>query len=119
VDLFILNETEGRGLAGSAAADEIADVLLTCFPKAAIILTLGSRGAIYTDGAGSFEATAKKVAEVDTTAAGDTFIGFFLASYTKGLDMRHCLEVACRAATLCVTRAGAADAIPALAEIAS
>jgi ribokinase len=118
VELLILNETEGQGLTGRAKADEIAHALLTRFPGAAIILTLGSRGAIFKDGAGSFAATAQRVAAVDTTAAGDTFIGFFLASYTRGLDVRHCLEMACRAATLCVTRAGAADAIPTLAEIA-
>jgi ribokinase len=117
VDLFILNETEGQGLAGRAGVDEIADVLLACFPGAAIVLTLGARGAFYRDGAGAFKTTAQRVEAVDTTAAGDTFIGFFLASYTRGLDVRHCLEMACRAATLCVTRAGAADAIPMLAEI--
>ena len=117
VDLFILNETEGQGLTGRAGADEIADAMLTRFTGAAIILTLGARGALYKDEAGSFEATAQRVEAVDTTAAGDTFIGFFLALYTRSLDVRHCLEVACRAATLCVTRAGAADSIPTLAEI--
>ena len=117
VDLFILNETEGQGLTGRAGADEIADAMLTRFTGAAIILTLGARGALYKDEAGSFEATAQRIEAVDTTAAGDTFIGFFLALYTRGLDVRHCLEVACRAATLCVTRAGAADSIPTLAEI--
>lgn len=118
VDLFILNETEGQALTGRVEADEIADAMLTRFTGAAIILTLGARGALYKDEAGSFEATAQRVEAVDTTAAGDTFIGFFLALYTRGLDVRHCLEVACRAATLCVTRAGAADSIPTLAEIA-
>jgi ribokinase len=119
VDLFILNETEGQGLTGRTVADEIADAMLARFPNSAIILTLGARGAFYKDDAGAFAAAAQSVAAVDTTAAGDTFIGFFLALYTRGLDVRHCLEAACRAATLCVTRAGAADAIPTLAEIDS
>ena len=117
VDLFIINETEGQGLTGRAGADEIADAMLTRFAGAAIILTLGAVGALYKDEAGSFETTAQRVEAVDTTAAGDTFIGFFLALYARGFDVRHCLEVACRAATLCVTRAGAADSIPTLAEI--
>jgi ribokinase len=119
VSLFILNETEGQGVTGKAGADEIVDAMLTRFPHSAVILTLGSRGALFKDDGGAIEATAQRVEAVDTTAAGDTFIGFFLALYARGLDMRRCLETACRAATLCVTRAGAADAIPTLAEVTS
>jgi hypothetical protein len=44
-------------------------------------------------------------------------IGYFLARYVKGLDVRDCMAVDCRAAALCVTRPGAADAIPKLEEI--
>jgi ribokinase len=64
-----------------------------------------------------FQVPGQKVAAVDTTAAGDTFIGFFLARYVKGLDVRDWMTVACQAAALCVTRPGAADAIPKLEEI--
>jgi ribokinase len=117
VDLFILNETEGQGLTGRAGAEEIANAMLTRFPGSATILTLGAKGALYKDEDDSFEVSAQRVAAVDTTAAGDTFIGYFLAQYVKGLDIRHCMEVACRAAALCVTRPGAADSIPMLEEI--
>jgi ribokinase len=117
VALFILNETEGQGLTGRKGPEEIAAAMRARFPDAAIILTLGARGAVYMDAAGVVKARAQRVAAVDTTAAGDTFIGFFLALYTRGLDVGQCLEVACRAAALCVTRAGAAEAIPTLAEI--
>jgi ribokinase len=117
VALFILNETEGQGLTGRTGAEEIAAAMRTRFPNAAVIVTLGARGALYMDAAGLVKAAAQRVVAMDTTAAGDTFIGFFLALYTGGLDVGHCLEAACRAAALCVTRAGAADAIPALAEV--
>ena len=117
VDLFILNETEGRCLTGEAGAEAGAAALLGRFPDAAVILTLGARGALYADRSGLFRLPGHRVAAVDTTAAGDTFIGYFLALYAKGADVRHCMAVACRAAALCVTRPGAADAIPALDEI--
>jgi ribokinase len=49
---------------------------------------------------------------VDTTAAGDTFIGYFAASLIQGLSPEACLTFACKAAALSVTRKGAADSIP-------
>jgi ribokinase len=117
VDLFILNETEGRGLTGETGTEAAAKALLKRFTDAAVILTLGARGALYTDRSGTFQVPGHRVAAVDTTAAGDTFIGYFLAQYVKGSDIRHCMAVACRAASLCATRPGAADSIPTLEEI--
>jgi ribokinase len=117
VDLFILNETEGRGMTGVMGAEAAAAALLRRFPDAAVILTLGARGALYADKSCVFQVPGQQVAAVDTTAAGDTFIGYFLAHYVKGSDMRRCMAMACRAAALCVTRPGAADAIPTLEEL--
>jgi ribokinase len=117
VDLFILNETEGLGLTGETGTEAVAAALLQRFPDASVILTLGARGALYVDKSDSFQVPGQSVAAVDTTAAGDTFIGYFLAQYAKGVDVNRCMEVACRAAALCVTRPGAADSIPKLSEI--
>jgi ribokinase len=117
VDFFILNETEGRGMTGVADAEAAAAALLGRYPDTAVILTLGAGGALYADKSCAFQVPGQQVAAVDTTAAGDTFIGYFLARYVKGLDARDCMAVACRAAALCVTRPGAADAIPKLEEI--
>jgi ribokinase len=117
VDLFILNETEGRGLTGVTGTEAAAAALLGRFPDATVILTLGARGALYADKSCAFQVPGQQVAAVDTTAAGDTFIGYFLARYVNGLDARDCMAAACRAAGLCVTRPGAADAIPTLEEI--
>ena len=117
VDLFILNETEAQGLTGKAGPEAAATALLGRYPDAVVILTLGAAGALCADRSGVFREPGQHVAAVDTTAAGDTFIGYFLAQYAKGVDVRRCMAVACRAAALCVTRPGAADSIPALTEI--
>jgi len=119
VDFFIVNETEGERLTGKTEPKDIAREMMKAFPKAVIILTLGAKGASYMDGRESFDVGAQKVEAVDTTAAGDTFIGFFLTLHTLGRDMRACLETACKAATLCATRRGAADSIPKMKEVES
>jgi len=65
----------------------------------------------------SSKADALKVEAVDTTGAGDTFIGYFLAELSRGSSIENSLQIAVRASALCVTRAGAADSIPSLEEL--
>jgi ribokinase len=60
---------------------------------------------------------AVKAAAVDTTAAGDTFIGYFLAERAMGKRVRAAMEFAAKAAALCVTRRGAAESIPSREEV--
>ena len=62
---------------------------------------------------------AVKVKAVDTTAAGDTFIGYYLAGRAAGRNRDRCLRTAGAAAALCVTRPGAMDSIPSAAEVKS
>lgn len=113
VDCLILNEIEGAGLAGGASnPEEVLARLKKRFPKAATLLTLGSKGAVYSDKDGAMEVPAEKVKAVDTTAAGDTFIGYFLAGLAAGDTPEKSLKTACKAAAICVTRKGAADSIP-------
>ena len=112
VDIFILNETEAEGLTGQSQLDEILATMRRRFPRAATVLTLGSRGALYADAATSHHEAALHVTAVDTTAAGDTFIGYFLAELMRGGDPSAALKMGCRAAAICVTRAGASDSIP-------
>ena len=66
----------------------------------------------YIGEAGAQFVAAKKVEVVDTTAAGDTFIGYYLASMAQGMDVRSALERANAAAAITVTRLGAVSAIP-------
>ena len=117
VDLFILNETEALGLARADTATGLLDRLNTRLPGAEILLTLGARGARYRSSREELEVPAIPVEAVDTTAAGDTFIGYFLGAMVAGRPVCQALEQATRAAALCVTRPGAMDSIPALGEL--
>jgi ribokinase len=117
VDYFIINDIEGRELTGEAEPEAIIATMLKRFPQSATILTLGEKGAMYADRQTKLSVPAEKVTAVDTTAAGDTFIGFFIAQMTKGNTVDNCLRTASRAAAICVTRRGAADSIPLKEEV--
>ncbi len=78
----------------------------------------GQKGCLYRDGEGRPPPTASTTMPVvDTTAAGDTFTGYFLAGVTDGLPVERILELASKASSLAVSRRGAADSIPARAEV--
>ncbi len=113
VDLLIVNETEATGLAG---ASEPAALVSLC-PLARIVLTLGAAGAQYHSPTEEFHIPAPQVEAVDTTGAGDTFIGYFLQGLTADMTARDAIARAVKAAALCVTRPGAMDSIPAADEI--
>lgn len=112
VDLFLLNEIEGAELTGEANSARILDAMQARYPHAATALTLGAAGARYRDTERNLSVPAEKVVAVDTTAAGDTFIGYFLAAWAEGQSVEVCLRVGCKAAGLCVQRPGAAESIP-------
>ena len=117
VDLFVLIETESKGLTGVMDIKAVRREMMERFPAAAIVLTLGSRGAVYFDAEVEYDQASTLVTAVDTTAAGDTFIGYFLAEFMLGGDPEEALEMGCRAAAICVTRAGASKSIPKRAEV--
>lgn len=120
VDCFILNEIEGAILAdrdvstAREQADRILSALRTRFPRADILLTLGGSGSRFSsprlEGPLSVAATAD--VPVDTTAAGDTFTGYFIAALLRNADVRRALEEASTAAGICVSRKGAVSSIP-------
>ena len=118
VDLFLLNRVEAAQLAGQdGAADDLLRVLREKFPGAAVVLTLGEQGAVYADSEQTIRQAAYPAEAVDTTAAGDTFTGFFLASLMRGEGVPQAMALAARAAAIAVTRRGAAPSIPTLAEL--
>jgi ribokinase len=117
VDVFILNETEAEGLTGKTDPVDIIAYMRERFPRSATVLTLGSKGAIFFDANLLHQEPALLVNAVDTTAAGDTFIGFFLAELMLTGDPVKALSKGCHAAAICVTRAGASDSIPLLQEL--
>lgn len=119
VDLLILNEIEGCELTGSEEPDAILGSLQERLPKTALLLTLGSRGSIYRLDQETYRQDIFRVPVVDTTAAGDTFTGFFLKMLIDGRTIEECLRYAAAAAAIAVGRAGAAGSIPSFDEVAN
>ena len=87
------------------------------FPKAKIVLTLGKDGAKYAEGDQVYHQPIFKVKAVDTTAAGDTFTGYFLAGLAEGMPIPDVLKMSAKASSIAVTRAGAVPSIPLRAEV--
>ena len=114
---LLVNEVEGSFLAGQEDPDAIADILTERYPDTVLVLTLGVRGAVAARGRERVFVPARKVEAVDTTAAGDTFTGYFLRSAMEGSDLRQALELAAAASALAVTRKGAADSVPRYEEV--
>ena len=117
VSIFIFNETEGQQMTGMTTPATIVAAMAASYSNAKIVLTLGEGGSIYHHGDEELYQAAFKVAAVDTTAAGDTFTGYFIAGLVKKLPMREVLINASKAAALAVTKAGAALSIPFMSEV--
>lgn len=117
--VLILNEVEAAQLVyGSVAESESTDdtqivaALQARFPDVIIALTLGSKGATLVRNNEHVSVSAPTVTVVDSTGAGDTFVGYFLAGIITGLPPEKALERACAAGALAVTVAGATPGIP-------
>lgn len=121
VDCFILNEVEGQSLActDSREPEAVMNGLKARFPNAEFVLTLGEAGSYFFDHERTIFQKTYSVDAVDTTGAGDTFCGYFLAHIAQGRPVREALRMASAAAALSVTRKGAAQSIPAKSEVES
>lgn len=117
VDLLIVNEVEAEALTGHTDLEDIEKYCQENLDGCEVIVTLGSKGAKLLRANDSVFASAFKVDAVDTTAAGDTFIGFFLSAYVSGVDAEQCIKQACAASAIAVTRLGAAQSIPSQEEV--
>lgn len=112
ISLFLLNEVEGFQMTGHSQAEEILDSLLHSYPHARIVLTLGKDGAVYADRENRCYQPIFPVQAVDTTAAGDTFTGYFLAGWMEGMPVPEVLRMSAKASSIAVSRKGAVPAIP-------
>lgn len=110
IDICILNEHEAKRLQG-------IEYLKYSYPNMRIVLTLGSQGSIYTDKKETITQEAYPVHVVDTTGAGDTFTGYFLAGVVEGKSIQDAMKQATKAASIAVTRLGAAPSIPTKEEV--
>lgn len=126
VDLLIVNEVEAMDLLAVNTIDSAVEAFPLHYPNLSVLMTLGKAGVQYFNQQTLFKVDAFKVSAVDTTAAGDTFIGFCLAELAKQKDltmindeqtMSRILQTACAASAICVTRLGAAAAIPTAQEV--
>lgn len=118
-DVLIVNETEAELLSGLTEPQEVMAELNKRYPNTQLVLTLGSKGALLQSQGKVYRQEAFNVDVVDTTGAGDTFVGYFLASLIDGLGPEDSLKKACSASALSVTKAGATPSIPAAAEVDS
>jgi len=112
ISLFLLNEIEGYQLTGCREPDAIIDSIRERFPHAAVVLTLGSDGAVYADQSCKHFQPIFPVKAVDTTAAGDTFTGYFIAGLAQGMEIPDILRMSAKASSIAVSRAGAVPSIP-------
>lgn len=112
VKILIVNEVEGAGLTGKNHEMSILDELYKLLPQTEIILTAGDKGAYYRSKNETIYMPAEKVEVVDTTAAGDTFIGYFLAARMQDKTVKEALSIAVHASAFCISKKGAMDAIP-------
>lgn len=121
IDYLIPNESEASALSGVPVDSlDSAKVAATHLLKAGVgkvIVTLGSQGALFADGQGFEHLLAPKVQAVDTTAAGDTFVGGFAAALASGQSEAEAIRFGQVAAALSVTRAGAQPSIPTLHDV--
>lgn len=122
IDYLTPNESEAEALSGVAVTDldsaRRAGERLLQLGAGKVIITLGAQGALLVTAQGHRHFPAPLVQPLDTTAAGDTFIGGFAAGLVRGLEEGEAIAFGQRAAALSVTRAGAQPSIPYLAELA-
>lgn len=119
LDILVMNEHEAETLGSALGAADGADLarLLDQRFGLATVLTLGEKGAVAWDGGRAIQVAAPRVTVVDTTAAGDTFVGAFAAALDAGLDFAAALHRGVIAGSLACTRPGAQTSIPAREEI--
>lgn len=117
VEWFLLNEVEAGDMSGEREPDRMLDVLSARYPRSRFVLTLGEQGAVCAYGDRRVCQRAPSVKAVDTTAAGDTFTGYFLHALLGGGSVEEALLLAVRAAAVTVSRPGAAQSIPVMEEV--
>ena len=121
LDYLIPNEHEASDIVGfaietDADAENAIEALLAKGIKN-VVITLGDKGCVYKDETGIRFQAAEKVKAIDTTAAGDTFIGALVSKLCEGKDMQSAVQYATHASAVTVTRRGAADSIPFASEL--
>ena len=117
VDWLVVNEIECAAIAGCSTPEEGYAALRARYPRLGILLTLGSEGSVSWKDGVEIRQCAYPVQAVDTTGAGDTFMGYFVGCLAQGMERKDAMQYAAMAASIAVTRPGAAPSIPMMAEV--
>ncbi len=117
ISYLVLNEIEAKEYSGKSDYQENIHYFRKAYPELKVMLTLGANGCVYFDKEREVHHGAYEVEAVDTTAAGDTFTGYFVAELSRGTDYPQILRIASGASALAVSRAGAAPSIPSYGEV--
>lgn len=114
---IIINEVEMSELTQCDNPKDGLKYFAKNYPKLKIIITLGSEGSMYSDTEKVVFQPSFKVKAIDTTAAGDTFTGYFFAQTAMGNSVENSLKIASVASAIVVSRKGASVSIPMLNEV--
>ena len=118
VDYLLVNEVEGALLTECDNPEKMAGAIHAMYPKANVVLTLGCAGSVFVSASGTVHSCGIYQTEaVDTTAAGDTYTGFFLSEAVKSGDIKVALKTAAIASGISVSRPGASQSIPSIQEV--
>lgn len=117
VSMFLLNEVEGAQVTGEEDPEKILEKLKTLYPDTKVVLTLGGNGSVYQYKDEQYRQGIYKVKAVDTTAAGDTFTGYFISSVIDDMPVPEGLRLAAKASAIAVSREGATASIPLREEV--
>ena len=112
LDTLIVNRGEAEALCGAADIDQMTQQMAALAPQTRVVVTLGGDGAMLLANGEVTHMNSPSVDVVDTTGAGDTFVGYFLAGVAEGMNDHDALQRACLAGSIAVTRQGAITAIP-------
>jgi len=116
VDIFVVNEHEAGIVTGENVVTEkdagVAIKKLQEMGAKTVVVTLGEKGCVYNSGSEFVHTPAVKTKAVDSTAAGDSFIGAMLVKLTEGADMKEATEFASKVSSIVVSKPGATESIP-------
>ena len=121
ISYLILNEIEAADILSVEykSKDDLIEKLTKSFPDTGLVLTLGEEGSVYVDKNCKIYQGIYPTEVVDTTAAGDTFTGYFIAGLVEGMDIKSALRQASKAASITVSKKGASPSIPFVKEVST
>ena len=114
---LLMNEIEAEQISGQKNSDAVWQLMHGKYPSLSMVVTLGKEGAVCYTPEGKTAQMAYPTSVVDTTAAGDTFTGYFIASILAEMPIEEALRMCARASSITVSRMGATDSIPTMDEV--